>query len=51
MPADNPGKLSRNQYADIVAYLLQLNGMPAGTQALSSDPKLLEKIRIAGWSK
>lgn len=50
MPDDNPGKLSRGQYADIVSYLLQLNGMPAGTQPLSSNPKLLERIRIAGWS-
>jgi hypothetical protein len=28
MPNDNPGKLSRDQYADIVAYLLQLTACP-----------------------
>jgi glycine/D-amino acid oxidase-like deaminating enzyme len=50
MPNDNPGRLSRGQYADIVAYLLQLNGMPAGTRSLSADPKRLEQIRIAIWS-
>jgi mono/diheme cytochrome c family protein len=50
MPDDKPGKLSRAQYADIVSYLLQLNGMPSGSQPLSADPKLLAKIRIAGWS-
>ena len=50
MPNNNPGGLSRSQYADIVSYLLQLNGMPAGTQTLSSDLKQLERIRIAGWS-
>jgi len=50
MPNDNPGKLSHGQYTDIVAYLLQLNGMPAGPRSLSPDPKRLEQIRIAIWS-
>ena len=50
MPNDNPGKLSPDQYADIVAYLLQLNGMPAGPSSLRADPKQLERIRIAIWS-
>jgi len=50
MPNDNPGKLSRDQYADIVAYLLQLNGMPAGPRPLRPDPRQLEQIRIAIWS-
>jgi mono/diheme cytochrome c family protein len=50
MPNDNPGRLSRGQYTDIVAYLLQLNGMPAGARSLSADPKQLEQIRIAIWS-
>jgi len=50
MPDDKPGRLSRTQYADIVSYLLQLNGMPAGSEPLTADPKLLQRIRIAGWS-
>ena len=50
MPDDDPGRLSRGQYTDIVAYLLQLNGMPAGPRRLSDDPKQLELIRIAMWS-
>ena len=50
MPNDNPGKLSHNQYRDLVAYMLQLNGMPAGPHALSTDPKQLEQIRITVWS-
>ena len=50
MPDDNPGRLSRRQYADIVAYLLQLNGMPTGPRSLSADPRQLEQIRIAIWS-
>jgi glycine/D-amino acid oxidase-like deaminating enzyme len=50
MPDDNPGRLKPAQYADIVSYLLQLNGMPAGPQALSSDLRALERIQITGWS-
>ena len=49
MPSDNPGRLSRGQYTDIVAYLLQQNGMPAGPRRLSADPKQLELIRMALW--
>jgi sarcosine oxidase len=50
MPNDNPGRLSRGQYTEIVAYLLQLNGMPAGPRSLSSETTRLEQIRIAMWS-
>jgi len=49
MPSDDPGRLSRGQYTDIVAYLLQQNGMPAGSRRLSADPKQLELIRLALW--
>lgn len=37
MPADSPGSMSAQEYADIVAFLLKANGYPAG-QALSEDP-------------
>ncbi|HET7039697.1 MAG TPA: cytochrome c [Gemmatimonadales bacterium] len=46
MPNDNPGKLSRGQYVDIVAYLLQLSGMPPGETPLPSDSAALRRIRI-----
>lgn len=36
MPQDNPGKLSRNQYADILAFILKANGYPAGQKELDS---------------
>jgi sarcosine oxidase len=49
MPSDNPGRLSRGEYTDIVAFLLQQNGMPAGPRRLSADPKQLELFRIALW--
>lgn len=46
MPFDNPGSLPRAQYVDIVAYLLKLNGFPAGSRALPGEPQELKEIRI-----
>jgi S-disulfanyl-L-cysteine oxidoreductase SoxD len=46
MPADQPGKLSRAQNADILAFLLNSNGFPAGQTELSTDAALLAKIRF-----
>jgi hypothetical protein len=46
MPNDDPGSLSSQQSLQLVAYLLKLNGMPAGTDALSSDATALKKIKI-----
>jgi hypothetical protein len=46
MPNDRPGRLSRGQYAEIVAYLLQLNRLPPGDKALPSNDDALKRIRI-----
>jgi mono/diheme cytochrome c family protein len=46
MPESDPGSLSPAQTADLVAYLLQLNGMPAGEQALPEDRAALRTIRL-----
>ena len=46
MPNDNPGRLSRSEYAEIVAYLFKLNGFPPGEQALPNDDDGLKRIRI-----
>ena len=46
MPNDNPGRLSRGQYVEIVAYLFKLNGLPAGERPLPSDEDKLKLIRI-----
>src|SRR5262245_12884816 len=46
MPFDTPATLTRDAYLDIVAYLLQFNGFPAGTEALV--PEGLASIRIVG---
>lgn len=46
MPKNDPGSLSRSEYASIMAYLFKLNGMPAGNTALATDAASLRKIRI-----
>ena len=37
MPADAPGTLDAAAYLDLVAYLLEANGFPAGPRDLSRD--------------
>jgi mono/diheme cytochrome c family protein len=46
MPIDNPGRLSREQYADIVAYMFKLNRLPPGDKPLPSDDEGLKQVRI-----
>ena len=46
MPLDNPGGLSEQEYIDVVAYMLQLNGAPPGKSALGTDPVTLKGLRI-----
>jgi hypothetical protein len=46
MPLDNPGGLSDEEYIDVVAYLLELNGVPAGTSSLQAEPTALKALRI-----
>ena len=47
MPKNDPGSLEPEQYADVVAYLLKMNAMPAGRADLPSDSSALAQIRIA----
>lgn len=47
MPQDEPGKLTRQQSADIVAYVLQASKFPAGRTDLGADPAVLKQIAIA----
>ena len=46
MPKQEPGSLTADDYADVVAYLLKINGAPAGKQELPADEKAMKKIRI-----
>ena len=46
MPEDRPASLERQQYADVLAYIFELNGLPAGQQELSADKEALRAILI-----
>ena len=46
MPEDAPGSLSAKEYAQVVAYLLEMNGMPTGSTELPADEGALRAIRI-----
>ena len=46
MPFDSPGKLTPEQYADLLAYLLSANKFPAGDKELEHDVAPLQAIRI-----
>ena len=44
MPADKPRSLPESVYADVVAFILQENGFPAGSQLLTS--RSMGEIRV-----
>src|SRR5215469_9158869 len=46
MPYGQPATLSKQEYIDIIAYILMVNGYPAGAQPLPSDPRILKRITI-----
>lgn len=47
MPENNPGLLDPEQYADIVAYLLKLNGYSGGEDELPATEEALRQVVIA----
>jgi S-disulfanyl-L-cysteine oxidoreductase SoxD len=46
MPQESPGALPRQEYADVLAYLLQLNKLPPGTDELAATDDALKKVLI-----
>ena len=46
MPANNPGYLRDDEWADIVAYMLSVSGLPAGGEALQPDREALARTVI-----
>jgi len=46
MPDDNPGGLPRQTYVDVMAYILELNGYPAGADELPPDDQVLGRFRL-----
>ena len=49
MPQNNPGSLRPREYVAMIAYILELNGMPAGGEALSSRRSELQSI-VFKWT-
>ena len=46
MPQTSPGKLTRQQNADILAYVLSFNKFPAGKTELYRQAEMLREIRF-----
>jgi cytochrome c553 len=46
MPDGNPGSLPREDYAAAMAYILKLNGLPAGATPLAADSVALAGIKL-----
>ena len=46
MPQDSPGGLTPQQYADVLAYIFELNELPAGQEELSANKEVLRGILI-----
>lgn len=47
MPQDGPSLVEDAQKADILAYIMSVNGMPAGSGELKADARELDLIKIA----
>ena len=46
MPQDNPSRVSRQQHADILAYLLSANRFPSGKAELERQTEVLKLIKF-----
>jgi mono/diheme cytochrome c family protein len=46
MPADKPGSLSRQQNADVLAYILSFDNFPAGNSELEAQSLILKQIKF-----
>lgn len=46
MPADAPGTLSRQQYADLLSFVLAKGGFPAGQTELSPESAALKEVKF-----
>jgi len=51
MPQNRPGSLSGQDNADILAYMFQVNGFPAGKTELARQPEALTSIKIESQKK
>ena len=46
MPDDAPGSLAAESYADVIGFLLEKNGAPAGVATLPVDPDILTRTIV-----
>ena len=46
MPEDGPGRLSDEEYTDVVAYMLDRNDYPSGDTEMPADKAEMDKIMI-----
>jgi mono/diheme cytochrome c family protein len=46
MPADGPGSLTREQYVDVVTFLLSRDGFPPGAVELPPDNAVLKQVKF-----
>lgn len=46
MPKNEPGSLAAQEYADVLAYILRLNHMPAGADELPADANQMKSVRV-----
>jgi len=51
MPQDKPGSLTRQQNADILAYLLSANKFPTGQTELQTQSELLKQIQFDAFKQ
>ena len=51
MPAGNPGSLSHDQYAQVMAFILSKNGYPAGATALDYNAALGSSVPLVSQVK
>ena len=47
MPENDPGGLSKEEYANVLAFILKVNGYTAGDSELPTTPAELKALRIA----
>jgi S-disulfanyl-L-cysteine oxidoreductase SoxD len=46
MPLDSPGKLSRQQNVDVIAFILKSNAWPSGATELPPEAGALKQIKV-----
>jgi len=46
MPQDEPGRLTAQEYTDVIVYLLKQNGYPVGSAEIPADGEALAGIRF-----